>query len=415
MGSFIFLILQSVITAIGFVVNTTKAILQKWWGVDPVSTLLCAGMFALTLAMRNDWLVLSWIGAASCLSVAAFCNWQWSLLDDLQRIRTGGIGSILDRTARRRVEVVGARSDPAEKNEETQLASTRRVSTLLSGNIVGQAKAVEAVLSGLEAAAFGTRTDTARPLSFLMIGPTGVGKTETAKLTAQGLRRHFYAVPMENHKDEHELWQLLGSPQGYVGGEGMLTREVKNHPQTVLLFDELEKGASPMMDVFLRMLDEGVVRDNRTDFDVNFSRTTIFFTSNLITDVPADLSQNDLRTLVQKKGVLRPEFIARIGTIVPFYSFNEEDLHSITEFQLTSYLEQVCKKRRISPRLVIHRQAIELLVARQDPKFGARNVSSSIDQYVEPPLRKALLARGRGAIGTLSVESAQDEIAVSIT
>jgi ATP-dependent Clp protease ATP-binding subunit ClpA len=336
-------------------------------------------------------------------------------LEDLNRLQSGGVKEFLWSAPKSsRVEVVGARRDQSDVAESSQFANVERASDLLHRSIIGQKASIETVVSGLEAVAAGTRTDTDRPLSFMMIGPTGVGKTETAKLTAQGLRRNFYVVPMENHKDEHGLWQLLGSPQGYYGGEGMLTREVAGHPRTVLLFDELEKGAVQMTDVFLRMLDEGKVRDKRTDRDIDFSQCVIYFTSNLIVDIPRNIDQNGLRTLVQKTGALRPELVARIGVIVPFYAFTDADMHTITELQLTSYLDSVCKNRRITPKIQVHRDAIELLASRQDPKFGARNVSSTIEQYIEPRLRKALLARGRTAIGTVSVGTNQEEILVTV-
>ena len=312
-----------------------------------------------------------------------------------------------------RVDVVGETVDRASSATDRQIASVERVATLLRSRIIGQNQATETVISGLEAAAVGTRASGDRPLSFMMIGPTGVGKTETAKLTSSGLRYNFYVVPMEDHKDRHGMWQLTGTPQGYYGGEGMLTREIVAHRHTVLLFDELEKGAKEMTDIFLRMLDEGKVRDRRTDRDVDFSQCVIFFTSNLITDVPKGVDQNALRSLVQKTGALRPELIARIGTIVPFHSFSDSHMCQITEMQLTRYLEQVCRGRHIKPKVTLSRGAIECLALKQDAKFGARNVTSSIEQYVEPGLRKALLAKRGSDISEISIDSRNEEIVVS--
>jgi ATP-dependent Clp protease ATP-binding subunit ClpB len=301
--------------------------------------------------------------------------------------------------------------DSASSSTTRQVAKVERVATLLRSRIIGQSQAIETVISGLEAAAVGTRANGDRPLSFMMIGPTGVGKTETAKLTSSGLRYNFYVVPMEDHKDKHGLWQLMGTPQGFYGGEGMLTREVLAERQTVLLFDELEKAAKDMTDIFLRMLDEGKVRDRRTDRDVDFSQCVIFFTSNLITEVPSGADQNVLRNLVQKTGALRPELIARIGTIVPFHLFSDSDMRRITELELTGYLERVCRGRHIKPKVTVSRSAIECLALKQDAKYGARNVTSSIEQHVEPGLRKALLAQS-GSIREISVDSRDEEIVV---
>jgi len=399
------------LAALALITRTVKTVFRKWSDVDQASAVVCVGMFIISLLTWNSRLLICWIGAATCLSIASARGSQWSLLQDLGGIGFGGLAQIVKRS-NLHVDVVGETVDRVSSATKRQTAHVDRVATLLKSRIIGQDQAIEAVISGLEASAVGTRANGDRPLSFMMIGPTGAGKTETAKLTASGLRYNFYVVPMEDHKDKHGLWQLTGTPQGYYGGEGMLTREIVAHRHTVLLFDELEKAARDMTDIFLRMLDEGKVRDRRTDHDVDFSRCVIFFTSNLITDVPIGADQNALRNLVQKTGALRPELIARIGTIVPFHSFSDSDMCSITEMQLTKYLEQVCRGRHITPKVTISRGAIECLALKQDAKFGARNVTSSIEQYVEPGLRKALLARGGSGIREISIDSRDEEIVV---
>jgi ATP-dependent Clp protease ATP-binding subunit ClpC len=412
MGSIIEFILRIHLAALALIATTVKAVFHKWSAVDQASTIVCVVMFVISLLTWNSWLLICWIGAAACLSIASAQGWQWDLLAELRSIRQRGLAPIVPES-NFRVDVVGETVDRAASATNRQIASVERVATLLKSRIIGQNQATETVISGLEAAAVGTRANGDRPLSFMMIGPTGVGKTETAKLTSSGLRYNFYVVPMEDHKDKHGMWQLTGTPQGYYGGEGMLTREIVAHRHTVLLFDELEKGAKEMTDIFLRMLDEGKVRDRRTDRDVDFSQCVIFFTSNLITDVPKGANQNALRSLVQKTGALRPELIARIGTIVPFHSFSDSEMCQITEMQLTSYLELVCRGRHIKPKVTLSRGAIECLALKQDAKFGARNVTSSIEQYVEPGLRKALLARGGNDIREISIDSRNEEIVVS--
>ena len=413
MGSIIEFILRIHLAALALIATTVKTVFHKWSAVDQASTIVCIVMFVISLLTWNSWLLICCIGAAACLSIASAQGWQWDLLEELQSIRQRGLAQTVKESIR--VDVVGETVDRAATATDRQIASVERVATLLRNRIIGQNQATETVISGLEAAAVGTRASGDRPLSFMMIGPTGVGKTETAKLTSSGLRYNFYVVPMEDHKDRHGMWQLTGTPQGYYGGEGMLTREIVAHRHTVLLFDELEKGAKEMTDIFLRMLDEGKVRDRRTDRDVDFSQCVIFFTSNLITDVPKGVDQNVLRSLVQKTGALRPELIARIGTIVPFHSFSDSQMCQITEMQLTRYLEQVCRGRHIKPKVTLSRGAIECLALKQDAKFGARNVTSSIEQYVEPGLRKALLAKRGSDISEISIDSRNEEIVVSST
>jgi ATP-dependent Clp protease ATP-binding subunit ClpA len=413
MESIVEFILRVWLAAVALLASMVKTTFRKWSAVDPASAIVCVGMFVISLLTWNSYLLLCWMGAAACLSIAAVNGWQWNLVADLRSLRKGDLLQAV-KGSNLHVDVVGQPVDMGASAARRQTTGVERTASLLRNRIVGQDQAVEAVISGLESAAVGTRANNDRPLSFLMIGPTGVGKTETAKLTANGLRFNFYVVPMEDHKDKEGLWQLLGTPQGFYGGEGMLTREVATHRQTVLLFDELEKAAREMMDVFLRMLDEGKVRDRKTDQDIDFSRCVIFFTSNLITNFPRDADQNTLRSLVQKTGALRPELVARMGCIVPFHPFSDSDMCKITEMQLTSYLEQVCRSRHVAPRVTLSRGVIEYLAMKQESKFGARNVTSSIEQHVEPVLRKALLAHNANNINSLAVDSRNNQIVVTI-
>jgi ATP-dependent Clp protease ATP-binding subunit ClpA len=120
----------------------------------------------------------------------------------------------------------------------------------------------------------------------------------------------------------------------------MLTQHVAQNPSSVLLFDEVEKGSPEMYDFMLPMLDEGQVKDRRTDRAIYFAQSIIFFTSNLITEVPRENAgnQNALRDLVFNSRFLRQEFVARIGQIVPFASFSPDEMEKITELQLSPIL-----------------------------------------------------------------------------
>src|SRR5215813_12845389 len=202
MGSIIECVLRTVLAALALVAEFVKTTFKKWSGVDRLSAIVCCVMFAISLLTWNSWLLLCWIGAAACLSIAASHGWQWSLLDDLHILNKRGIAQML-RSSSLHVDVVGEPVNIASSTAKRQTADVDRTTSLLRSHIIGQDQAIEAVSSGLEASAAGTRANGARPLSFLMIGPTGVGKTETAKLTATGLRYNFYVVPMEDHKDKH--------------------------------------------------------------------------------------------------------------------------------------------------------------------------------------------------------------------
>ena len=180
-----------------------------------------------------------------------------------------------------------------------------------------------------------------------MIGPTGTGKTELAELTAESLKRPFYRVDMGNFKDKEGLWQLLGSPQGYIGGEGMLTQHVAQNPSSVLLFDEIEKGSPEMYDFMLPMLDEGQVKDRKTDRAINFAQTIVFFTSNLITEYSAKMpaTRTPCATWYSTPAFCARNSLQHIGQIIPFFGFSPEEMEKITELQLSQYLAAICRNK----------------------------------------------------------------------
>jgi ATP-dependent Clp protease ATP-binding subunit ClpA len=424
-GEIIRLITRIVVGLVTAIARVAQQVWNAWRGVDPVGAAATAGMLVIALFVSNRLCEISAVGAAICISIAALQRRQWSLVEDFR----ASVGRIRFQSNRSTTVSQGPAKDmPAPPGEAASELSERtrprtwgnspveRLRDLLQARIIGQEVAVEAVVSGFESVAAGTRAKSRSPLSYMMIGPTGTGKTEVAKLTAEALRRPFYRVDMGQHKDREGLWQLLGSPQGYIGGEGMLTRHVADNRTSVLLFDEIEKGSSEMYDFMLPMLDEGVVKDRRTDRGVNFSQTVIFFTSNLVAEVPKDdaTNQNRLRDSVLGERFFRQEFVARIGTLVPFFAFTPEDMEKITEQQLRNYLNQVCRNKGISPQVVVDRSAIEFLVSVQDDKYGARNCMSSIEQYVEPCLRKALLANGNGRLAEMNVQAANGEVSVRL-
>jgi len=418
----------AILAAIGRVV---QRIWNAWHSVDRAAAIAAAVMVVITISTRNALCELGALGAILCLSVAAFRRERWNLLDDFVRFGRGAVEGFRHAGGGPPVTPGLGQEDTYKSNgarivhftgrssvgrSARSFSAVQRLSNLLGSRIIGQRAAVEAVTASLEAAAVGTRPSSRSPISFFMIGPTGTGKTELAKLTAEGLKRPFYRVDMGNFKDKEGLWQLLGSPQGYIGGEGTLTQHVAHNPSSVLLFDEIEKGSPEMYDFMLPMLDEGQVKDRKTDRAINFSQTIVFFTSNLITDVPREDAgnQNALRDLVFNARFLRQEFVARIGQIVPFFCFSQDDMKKITEQQLSHYLDTVCRNKGVSPRIIVDRAVIDLLAALQSPKYGARNVTDSINQHVEPSLRKALVMYGGNGMRSLTVTAQNDQVVVTV-
>lgn len=264
---------------------------------------------------------------------------------------------------------------------------------LLKEKIKFQDAAIAAVINGLKRASI---TNKNTKLNYLLTGPTGTGKTEMVKLVAEGLKRQFRRYDMGNYKNKEQLWQLLGSPQGYIGGEGKLTEFVKNNPSAILLFDEIEKGSEEIYDFMLPMLDEGIVKDNRTDQTIDFSKTIIFFTTNQVTEVPTEAKENPevIRNLIESKKFLRPELIGRIKNLVPFFEFEEEHILEIVGEQVGIYAKTLLDSRNEKIPIDCDYDVIEFIASKVDKKFGARNVHQQIERHLGNSITSVLFQRG---------------------
>jgi ATP-dependent Clp protease ATP-binding subunit ClpA len=228
----------------------------------------------------------------------------------------------------------------------------------LAERIVGQRQAQDLIISRIASVTLGTRPRTKAPVSFLFVGPTGTGKGEFAGLIAEVMSRSGAKFNMGEYNSDQTLWTLLGSPKGYADPEeGLLTRAVRNDPRAVLFFDEIEKGHPRIYDIFLSILDDkdGTFGDLKTGQKIRCSDAIVIFASNLLTDLTVEQAptQNVLRDDLRNGGTLRPEFVARIATIVPFYQLTVDELWQITQKQIASYIEDVCDRRRYSAEITV--------------------------------------------------------------
>jgi ATP-dependent Clp protease ATP-binding subunit ClpB len=283
----------------------------------------------------------------------------------------------------------------------------------LRERVVGQEEAISAVANTVRAARAGLQ-DPNRPLgSFLFLGPTGVGKTETARALAEFLFDDEHAlirIDMSEYQESHTVSRLIGAPPGYVGYEeaGQLTEAVRRRPYSVILFDEVEKAHPDVLNILLQLLDDGRLTDaqGRT---VDFRNAIVIMTSNLGSQwiVDRELSWEEIQALVMDavRGYFRPELLNRIDEIVIFKPLGMEQIQQIVDIQLHTLRERLAERNIV---LELTPAAKEVL-AREgfDPIYGARPLRRVIQREIVQPLAVRLL-RGDFQEGDAVVVDARD-------
>jgi ATP-dependent Clp protease ATP-binding subunit ClpB len=267
----------------------------------------------------------------------------------------------------------------------------------LRQRVVGQEEAIKAVANAVRAARAGLQ-DPNRPLgSFLFLGPTGVGKTETARALAEFLfdsEQALIRIDMSEYQERHTVSRLIGAPPGYVGYDeaGQLTEAVRRRPYSVVLFDEVEKAHPEVLNILLQVLDDGRLTDaqGRT---VDFRNVVLIMTSNLgsqwITE--ADLSSEEIneRVMAAVRSHFRPELLNRIDEIVIFHPLGMEEISQIVDIQLRSLRARLAE-RNVTLELT---PAAKELLAREgfDPVYGARPLKRAIQKEIVQPLAMKML------------------------
>jgi ATP-dependent Clp protease ATP-binding subunit ClpA len=400
------------------IAETSRKVLLAWARVDRTACSLTVGMVILAFFVDSSFCLWMVLGAIVCISAAAWRGERWDLKKDFgiasHRFRQGwergnGVPSTIRTLSRERsprTVFTGSANGTPPRDTAADVLKRR-----FAERIVGQSQAQDLIVSRLESLMLGTRPRTKAPVSFLFVGATGTGKGELASVIGEVMGRNVAKFNMSEYNNDHTLWTLLGSPKGHVNPEeGLLTRTVRNDPNTILFFDEIEKGHPRIYDIFLSILDDkdGTFGDPKTGQKLRCSDTIVIFASNLLSDVTADqqLTQNRLRDELRSSGLLRPEFVARIASIIPFYQLTLDELWLITEKQIAAYLEDVCDRKRYSARITVDKEVVRHLVSQQDPKYGARNVRASIEELVEPAVRDALMRIGNRSPDALHIRKA---------
>jgi ATP-dependent Clp protease ATP-binding subunit ClpB len=303
---------------------------------------------------------------------------------------------------------------PVSKMLESGRERLTRLESELHRRVVGQYEAVSAVSNAVRRSRAGLQ-DPNRPMgSFIFLGPTGVGKTETARALAQFLfddERAMVRLDMSEYMEKHSVARMIGAPPGYVGYEegGQLTEAVRRRPYSVILFDEIEKAHPDVFNVLLQILDEGRLTDSQGR-TVDFRNTVIIMTSNLgsahILDWAASPSDAGWEATANRvRGELRvhfrPEFLNRVDDIVVFRPLSREDIGQIVELQL-GHLRKLLADRKLS--LEITAEAKHLLAEwGYDPVYGARPLKRVVQAKLQNPLALEVLEGRFGEGDTIRV------------
>ncbi len=291
---------------------------------------------------------------------------------------------------------------PVSRLMEGEIQKLLKMEERLHNRVVGQDEAIAAVANAIRRARAGLQ-DPNRPLgSFIFLGPTGVGKTELARALAEFLfddDQAMIRIDMSEYQEKHTVSRLIGAPPGYVGYEeaGQLTEVVRRRPYAVVLFDEIEKAHSEVLNVLLQLLDDGRLTDGKGR-TVDFKNTVVIMTSNvgshLIAEkVGAGSTALDEGTRRQVLDVLRsqfrPEFLNRVDEIIIFHALSREEMRLIIDIQLRGLTKRL-EDRKIHVELTD--RAKDLLIAEgYDPTYGARPLKRAIQRRVLDPLAMRVL------------------------
>ena len=305
---------------------------------------------------------------------------------------------------------------PVTKMLESEQAKLIEMEDHLRQRVIGQDEALEAISNSVRRARAGLQ-DPERPIgSFIFLGPTGVGKTETARALAQTLfddEHCMVRVDMSEFMEKHSVSRLIGAPPGYVGYDegGYLTEAIRRRPYSVVLFDEIEKAHPEVFNIFLQILDDGRLTDGQGR-TVDFRNTVLIMTSNVGSQFLTELSEEndrgeiESRVMESLKAQFKPEFLNRVDDVLIYHQLGRSEIGTITRVQLQR-VEALLADRRIS--MEVSPEAMEFLADRgYDPQYGARPLKRTIQRLIQDPLAMEIL-EGRYPEGSkVTVEMAED-------
>ncbi|MCC2583068.1 AAA family ATPase [Campylobacter coli] len=286
----------------------------------------------------------------------------------------------------------------------------------LKESVIGQDKALSALARAIKRNKAGLNADNKPIGSFLFLGPTGVGKTQSAKALAKFLfddEKAMIRFDMSEFMEKHSVSRLLGAPPGYIGHEegGELTEAVRRKPYSVLLFDEVEKAHKDVFNVLLGILDDGRATDSK-GVTVDFKNTIIILTSNIASSAIMNLSGKEQEDAVKNelKNFFKPEFLNRLDDIITFNPLGKDEAYEIVKL-LFKDLQKSLENKGIKASLS---ENAALLIAKDgfDPDFGARPLRRAIYDLIEDKLSDMILADKLNENDEIVIDAKNDEIVI---
>ena len=310
---------------------------------------------------------------------------------------------------------------PASKIKAQEYAQIKGLADRLKEHIVGQDEAVDAVAKAIRRNRVGI-SPKKRPVSFIFVGPTGVGKTELVKRLADDLFDSVDALirlDMSEYMEKHTVSKLIGSPPGYVGYDeaGQLTEKIRRKPYSVVLFDEIEKAHPDVLNVLLQVLDDGRITDAQGRV-VNFENTIIVMTSNAGSEGRVgglgfgrtDQDQVRDKTMKALQEFLRPEFINRVDEIITFNHLTQDNFLGIADIMLAE-LKQSLSDRGLA--LTWNEEIRQILVKKAySVTYGARNLRRTIQKELEDPISERIIDSFETPISAIHIATEDDRITV---
>lgn len=324
---------------------------------------------------------------------------------------------------------------PLQKVSENETSKLAKMQDSIIGKVIGQDDAVKKIVKAIQRGRVGLK-DPNKPIgSFMFLGPTGVGKTQLAKVLAKYLfdsEDALIRIDMSEYMEKFAVSRLIGAPPGYVGHDegGQLTEKVRRKPYSVVLLDEIEKAHPEVFNLLLQVLDDGQLTDS-LGRKVNFKNTIIIMTSNtgsrqlkdfgtgvgFNTKSREDNKGDESNAVIDKelKKKFAPEFLNRIDDVVMFNSLGKEDINKIIGIELEKLIERV---EKMEFELEITQNATDYIATQGfDPQYGARPLKRAVQRYVEDVLTEEIIQQNpsKGSKLSLDYNSEEDRMVVAIS